>query len=58
MMYSVSLSSDDPTIASVPKKAILKANAEFVTFPVTTSEKSGKTTIAASLNGKTNISKN
>ena len=53
----VSLNSDDPTIASVPKKAILKANAEFVTFPVTTSEKSGKTTITASLNGKTTFQK-
>ena len=53
----VSLSSDDPSIASVPKKAILKANAEFVTFPVTTSEKSGKTTITASLNGKTTFQK-
>lgn len=53
----VSLSSDDPTIASVPNKAILKANEEFVSFPVTTSEKSGKTTITASLNGKTTFQK-
>lgn len=53
----VSLSSDDPTIASVPKKAILKANEEFVSFPVTTGEKSGKTTITASLNGKTTFQK-
>ncbi|MFQ5475406.1 MAG: hypothetical protein ACE5DT_00055 [Nitrosopumilus sp.] len=53
----VSLNSDDPTIASVPKQAILKANEEFVSFPVITSEKSGKTTITASLNGKTTFQK-
>jgi hypothetical protein len=53
----VSLNSDDPSIASVPKKAILKANEEFVSFPVTTSENSGKTTITASLNGKTTFQK-
>lgn len=53
----VSLSSDDPSIASVPEKAVLKANAEFVTFPVSTTEKSGKTTITASLNGKTTFQK-
>lgn len=49
----VSLNSDDPSIASVPKNAILKANEESVSFPITTGEKSGKTTITASLNGKT-----
>ncbi|MCV0430196.1 hypothetical protein [Nitrosopumilus sp.] len=53
----VSLNSDDPTIASVPKKAILKANEEYVTFPVITGETSGKTTITASLNGKTTFQK-
>ena len=53
----VSLNSDDPSIASVPKKAILKANEEFVSFPVITGEKSGKTTITASLNGKTTFQK-
>ena len=53
----VSLSSDNPSIASVPNKAILKANEEFVSFPVITSEKSGKTTITASLNGKTTFQK-
>jgi hypothetical protein len=53
----VSLSSDDPSIASVPDKVILKANKEFVTFPIITSEKSGKTTIAASLNGKDTFQK-
>jgi len=47
-----SLNSDDPSIASVPTKIILKANEEFVSFPVMTGEKSGKTTISASLNGK------
>ena len=53
----VSLNSDDPTIASVPKKAILKANEEYVSFPVITGEKSGKTTITASLNRKTTFQK-
>ncbi len=54
---SVSLNSDDPTIASVPNKAILRANEEFVSFPVITGEKSGKTTITASLNGKITFQK-
>ena len=53
----VSLSSDDPTIASVPNKIVLKADDEFASFPVTTSEKSGSTTITANLNGKTSIQK-
>ena len=53
----VSLNSDDHSIASVPKKAILKANEEYVSFPVITGEKSGKTTITASLNGKTTFQK-
>ena len=53
----VSLSSDDPTIASVPNKTVLKANEEYVSFPITTSDKSGKTTITASLNGKTTFQK-
>jgi len=53
----VSLNSDDPSIASVPTKVILKANEEFVSFPVITGEKSGKTTISASLNGKTTFQK-
>ncbi|MFB5634942.1 MAG: hypothetical protein ACE5SV_08795, partial [Candidatus Nitrosomaritimum aestuariumsis] len=48
----VSLSSDDPTIASVPNKIILKANEEYASFPITTSEKSGSTTITANLDGK------
>ena len=47
-----SLNSDDPSIASVPKKMVLKANEEYVSFPIKTGEKSGKTTITANLNGK------
>ena len=54
---SVSLTSDDPTIVSVPNKVILKANEEFVSFPITTSEKSGSTTITANLDGKTTFQK-
>jgi len=53
----VSLSSDDSSIAYVPDKVILKANEEFVSFPITTSEKSGKTIITASLNGKDTFQK-
>jgi len=53
----VSLNSDDPSIASVPNKIILKANEEFVSFPVTTSEKSGSTTITANLDGKITFQK-
>ena len=53
----ISLSSDDPTIASVPNKIILKANEEYASFPVTTSEKSGSTTITANLNGKITFQK-
>jgi hypothetical protein len=48
----VILTSDDPSIASVPKQITLRANDEFVTFPVTTTEKTGKTVITATLNGK------
>ncbi|WP_232202972.1 MULTISPECIES: hypothetical protein [Nitrosopumilus] len=54
---SVSLSSDDPSIASVPPRIILEANKEFVSFPITTSDKSGQTTITATLNGKTTFQK-
>ena len=54
---AVSLNSDDPTIASVPKQIILKANEEYVEFPITTTEKTGKTTITATLNGKTTFQK-
>lgn len=53
----VSLSSDDPKIASVPKNIILKANEEFASFSVNTGDKSGKTTITATLNGKTTFQK-
>jgi len=53
----VSLNSDDPLIASVPEKIILRANEEFASFSVTTGEKSGTTTITASLNGKTTFQK-
>lgn len=53
----ISLSSDDPSIASVPSKVILKANEEFASFPVTTSEKSGSTTITANLDGKITFQK-
>jgi hypothetical protein len=53
----ISLSSDDPSIASVPNKIILKANEEFVSFPVTTNEKSGSTTITANLDGKITFQK-
>ena len=54
---AVSLNSDDPSIASVPNKIILKADEEYVSFPVITGEKSGKTTITATLNGKTTFQK-
>jgi len=53
----VNLSSDDPTIASVPKKIVLKANEEFASFSVITGEKSGKTIITATLNEKTTFQK-
>jgi len=53
----VSLSSDDPSIASVPSKIVLEANEEFASFPITTSEKSGSTVITANLNGKTTFQK-
>ena len=53
----VNLSSDDPSIASVPEKILLKANEEFASFPVSIGEKSGTTTITASLNDKTTFQK-
>lgn len=53
----ISLSSDDPSIASVPNKIILKANEEFASFSVTTTEKSGSTTITANLDGKITFQK-
>jgi len=54
---SVNLNSDDPLIASVPEKITLKANEEFASFSVKTSEKSGTAIITASLNGKTTFQK-
>lgn len=54
---AVSLNSDDPQIASVPNKIILKADEEFVSFPVTVGNQTGKTTITATLNGKTTFQK-
>ncbi len=54
---SVSLNSDDPSIASVPEKIVLKANEEFASFPVNIGEKSGTTIITADLNGKTTFQK-
>ncbi len=54
---AVSLNSDHPDIASVPKKIVLKANQEYVSFPIVTGDKSGKTTITATLNGKTTFQK-
>ena len=35
---SVNLNSDDPSIASVPEKIVLKANEEFASFSVNTGE--------------------
>jgi hypothetical protein len=53
----ISLNSDDSSIASVPEKIILRANEEFASFSVITGEKSGTTTITASLNGKNTFQK-
>jgi len=50
---SISLSSDDPLIASVPEKIILKANEEYASFDVTTGDLAGNTVITATLNSKT-----
>ena len=50
---SISLSSDDPLIASVPEKIILKANEEYASFDVTTGTLTGNTVITATLNSKT-----
>jgi len=49
----ISLSSDDPLIASVPEKIILKANEEYASFDVTTGVLTGNTVITATLNSKT-----
>jgi hypothetical protein len=50
---SISLSSDNPAIASVPEKIILKANEEYVSFDVTTGTLTGNTIITATFNSKT-----
>ena len=49
----ISLSSDDPLIASVPEKITLKANQEYASFDVTTGTLTGDTVITATLNSKT-----
>lgn len=49
----ISLSSDDPLIASVPEKIILKANEEYASFDVTTGTLTGNTVITATLHSKT-----
>lgn len=50
---SITLSSDDPLIASVPDKIILKANEEYASFDITTGTLIGNTVITATLNSKT-----
>src|SRR3989344_4573295 len=50
---SITLSSDDPLIASVPEKIILKANEEYASFDVTTGTLTGNTVITATLDSKT-----
>jgi hypothetical protein len=54
---TILLSSDNPQIASVPDKIILKANQEHAKFDITTGVLSGSTTITATLNGKTTFQK-
>jgi hypothetical protein len=49
----ISLSSDDPLIASVPENIILKAHEEYAPFDVTTGVLTGNTVITATLNSKT-----
>ncbi len=49
----ISLSSDDPLIAAVPEKIILKANEEYSSFDITTGVLTGNTVITATLNSKT-----
>ncbi|TAK27921.1 MAG: hypothetical protein EPO37_00605, partial [Nitrosarchaeum sp.] len=50
---SITLSSDDPLIASVPEKIILKANEEYASFDVTTGTLTGNAVITATLDSKT-----
>ena len=54
---SIMLNSEYPDIASVPKNVILKANAEFASFDISTDILSGETIITATLNGKTTFQK-
>ena len=54
---SLTLSSEHPKIASIPKTVILKANEEYATFDVSTGILGGETTITATLNGKTTFQK-
>ncbi|MDH3276845.1 MAG: hypothetical protein OEL77_00510 [Nitrosopumilus sp.] len=49
MTVDVMLTSDNPSIASVPEKITFPANAEYVQFDITTGKK-GKTTITGSIN--------
>ncbi|MCE9616928.1 MAG: hypothetical protein K8Q88_01010, partial [Nitrosarchaeum sp.] len=49
---SILLSSDNPLIASVPEKIILKANEEHASFNVSTGVMTGETTIIATLGTK------
>ncbi len=50
---SITLGSDDPLLASVPEKIILKANEEYASFDVTTGTLTGNTVITATLDSKT-----
>ncbi|MBS3922318.1 MAG: hypothetical protein KGZ37_04125 [Nitrosarchaeum sp.] len=47
------LSSDNPALASVPEKIILKANDEYASFDVSVGNLTGKAVITASLHSKT-----
>ncbi|MFB5612561.1 MAG: hypothetical protein ACE5RL_04590, partial [Nitrosarchaeum sp.] len=49
---SISLTSDNPMLASVPAKIILKANEEYASFDVITGNLTGNTIITANLNSK------
>jgi hypothetical protein len=51
------LSSDKPTLASVPEKIILKANEEYASFDVSVGNSTGNAVITASLNTKTSSQK-
>jgi hypothetical protein len=53
----ISLISDKPEIASVPKEITLNANQEYATFDLTTGTMTGETFITATLNGKSDFQK-